>query len=163
PLLGLPLIIWHYVPGRPAWASMWLMAFAIFAGCKWLTWCHARRTDASVARHLGYLLAWPGMNAEAFLGSQGHDQMPARLEWAMAWLKPSSGAILVFCAAQFATVSKLACWTGIAGMVLFLHFGAFHLLSCAWRRRGVDAPPIMDQPLSATSVHDFWARRWNTA
>ena len=42
---------------------MWLMAFAIFFGCKWLTWKRACRTGLhpSTLGSLGYLFAWPGM------------------------------------------------------------------------------------------------------
>jgi hypothetical protein len=44
-----------------------------------------------------------------------------------------------------------------------LHFGTFHLLSCAWRRAGVEARPLMNWPLASASVSEFWGRRWNTA
>jgi hypothetical protein len=51
----------------------------------------------------------------------------------------------------------------MAGLVFVLHFGAFHLVSCAWRAAGVDAKPLMDWPIRSTSLAEFWGRRWNTA
>src|SRR5262249_53162900 len=49
------------------------------------------------------------------------------------------------------------------GVVLVLHFGLFHLSSCFWRAQGRAAAPLMNHPLAATGVADFWSRRWNTA
>jgi hypothetical protein len=163
PFFGLPVIVWIWARPEPAWAWMWMMALAIFCGCKWLTWCRSVANRASISRHLGYFLAWPGMDADAFLGNRSGIQKPARREWAMASFKTCAGAFMVLCAAQMLTAGSVACWIGIMGIVLFLHFGLFHLLSCFWRRAGVDAQPIMDRPLPSTSVNEFWARRWNTA
>jgi D-alanyl-lipoteichoic acid acyltransferase DltB (MBOAT superfamily) len=49
------------------------------------------------------------------------------------------------------------------GMILMLHFGFFRLTAVAWQIAGVDAQPIMDTPIKASSLSDFWGRRWNGA
>src|SRR5205085_6806357 len=54
-------------------------------------------------------------------------------------------------------------WVGMVGLVMALHFGTFHLLSCAWRSAGVEARPLMNNPLASQGVSEFWGRRWNTA
>src|SRR5207249_4252161 len=53
----------------PVWVFMWLLALAIFVGCKRLTWRRARQSGAkaTAGRALGYLFAWPGMDAANFL------------------------------------------------------------------------------------------------
>ena len=51
----------------------------------------------------------------------------------------------------------------MVGLVLMLHFGTFHLLSCSWRAIGVDAPPLMNYPLVSVRLTEFWGNRWNTA
>jgi D-alanyl-lipoteichoic acid acyltransferase DltB (MBOAT superfamily) len=57
----------------------------------------------------------------------------------------------------------VAGWVGMTGLAFILHFGLFHVLSCAWRAAGVDARPLMNWPAAAASVSDYWGRRWNTA
>lgn len=54
-------------------------------------------------------------------------------------------------------------WIGMIGIVLFLHFGCFLILSCTWRCLGFEAKPLMNWPILSHSVADFWGRRWNTA
>ena len=54
-------------------------------------------------------------------------------------------------------------WCGLIGIAFMLHFGLFHLLSCFWRSLGVNAPPLMNHPWAATSVSEFWGKRWNLA
>jgi hypothetical protein len=146
---------------------MWLLAFTIYVGCKWLTW---RRTPVQGARwwqHAGYLLAWPGLDAAAFLGSgrlPKKDQ-PSLREWCLAGFRLAVGIVLFAAVAGRIPIKHemIAGWVGMIGLILMLHFGAFHLLSCAWRSMGVDAQPLMKRPLTSTSLSEFWSRRWNTA
>jgi alginate O-acetyltransferase complex protein AlgI len=52
---------------------------------------------------------------------------------------------------------------GIAGALLLLHFGLFHLLSLIYQSNSIRATPLMRSPALATSVADFWSSRWNRA
>ena len=47
------------------------------------------------------------------------------------------------------------------GLILLLHFGSFELIALFWQSRGVNAKPIMSAPLRATSLAEFWGKRWN--
>ncbi len=168
PLLLLPLAIFLLCPPTaPAWLFMWLLALAIYAGCKWLTWRRAFCCSVPWQRQVAYLLGWPGMDARSFLGL--HDKAmtprPSRWELSFAMVKTLLGVILFWGVARQISedMSLVRGWVGLAGLALLLHFGLFHLLSCFWRNQGIDAKPLMNWPALATSVADFWGRRWNTA
>jgi len=51
----------------------------------------------------------------------------------------------------------------MAGIVFAFHFGSLHLAALAWRRAGRNVTPIMNAPILATSLSEFWSRRWNRA
>jgi predicted DCC family thiol-disulfide oxidoreductase YuxK len=167
PLLILPLASLLAAPLMARWAFMWTMAFALYAGCKWLTYTQARMHVGDIDRRrvLGYLLAWPGMDAVAFLRGSGHIEHPPRIEWALAALKTILGIVLTWIVARgVLPVSPLAAgWLGMAGAIFTLHFGTFHLLSLVWRSMGINAMPVMRNPVRSCSLAEFWGRRWNTA
>jgi len=151
----------------PQWALMWSIAAAIYASCKWLTYVQARRRGVTAGgmRAAGYLFAWPGMDAAAFLCSTDRAAGVRRREWIGAALNTLVGATLIWGVAPtlYPDHPLLTGWLGMIGMILVLHFGTFHMLSLGWRSAGVDAMPLMRTPLVATSLADFWGRRWNTA
>jgi hypothetical protein len=147
----------------PAWAWMWTVAALIYTGCKWLTWHDA--PPAGQWRQAAYLLAWPGLDAPGFLAADTPAERVRPAEWTAASACAAAGALLFFAGARSAPSTDLYVtgWIGMVGLVLTLHFGGFHLLSCAWRAAGVPARPLMHRPLAASSLADFWGRRWNTA
>ncbi len=146
---------------------MWAIALAMYFGCKWLTWRRTPVADAPAWKHVAYLLCWVGMDPAAFLRSSDANDVknPSGIEWLLAAAKTAVGLTILFGATASIPSSHplLVGWVGLIGIVLTLHFGAFHLLSCAWRQSGVDARPLMHWPALATSESDFWSRRWNTA
>lgn len=106
------------------------------------------------------------MDARAFLHGPPPGR-PAALEWLGAAGKFVAGLAL-FAAASFALTQAhlpvtTAAWLGMGGFVLALHFGLFHLLSCAWRAAGIDAKPIMRWPAASCGVGEFWGKRWSLA
>ena len=167
PLVVLPAIVLRGVPATwPKWALMWSLAFAIFAACKWLTWYRSGPTKAPWWLHLGYLVVWPGLDAGAFLNPQpGKVKWPHSGEWLSAGLKLLAGVILFWVIARMVPEDQgiIRGWIGMIGMILMLHFGSFHLLSCAWRAAGIQARPLMNKPFWSDSLSEFWGKRWNTA
>jgi len=171
PLALLPLLALNFKPVLPAWGFMWAMAAAIFLGAKWLTWREASATAGGIrlSRSLAYLLAWPGMDAERFLaqcpGSIDHARKPVAANWCFAIAKTFFGIWLVWGVVRFVDGKHplFAGWTGLVGLCFLLHFGFFHLLALMWRQLGINAQPIMRAPILATSLAEFWGKRWNAA
>lgn len=147
------------------WVFMWLLAFAIFAGCKWQTFWEARagarRTNWK--RIAAYLLLWPGMNAKEFLATGADKRRIAPREWLAAIGKTLAGAGLFWIAARsIASSHPLAMgWLAMIGIVLILHFGIFQLIALGWQSVGIHAEPIMQHPLESQSLSEFWGKRWN--
>jgi Membrane bound O-acyl transferase family len=149
---------------EPRWAFMWQLAFAFFVGCKALTWWTTPTAGISLGRQIGYLIAWPGLDAKAFFHTLRLER-PSLRAWLSAVAKLLLGVVLI--ADVYPRLKDenelVRGWVGMLGIVFVLHFGVFHLLSLAWQSVGVSARPIMDWPIQATSVSEFWGQRWNRA
>ncbi|MFO0936855.1 MAG: MBOAT family protein [Gemmataceae bacterium] len=149
----------------PRWGVMWLIAFGLFASLKLLTILPILKSSKPVAiwKYGAYLLAWPGMDAEAFLFRSG--AVVRWWEWPFAIGKTVLGLGLTGFGIHHSsdwppfTVGLV----GMIGIPFVLHFGLFHILSCVWRTAGCDARPIMNWPILSTSLTDFWGKRWNLA
>jgi hypothetical protein len=143
----------------PPWLVMWALAGAIFLACKVLAL--AREPSGGRWKRSAFLLAWPGMDAQAFV--RGTAAAPSVKEWLAALGKTMLGTVLYFGVARQFSHPLAMGWIAMIGIIFMLHFGGFHLLSCFWRAAGVKAEPIMQNPAAATSLGEFWGRRWNLA
>jgi alginate O-acetyltransferase complex protein AlgI len=163
PLAILPVFTWLVTAPLPHWQRMWLFALSIYAGCKWLTWRLADRGRFGW-RDAAYLFAWPGMDARAFL-TRSPAQPPSLGYWLFAAAKVLAGVTALICAALLVDETSwfYAGWLGMLAVGLILHFGLFDLLSLYWRSRGAEARPLMNWPVLAESINQYWGCRWNTA
>jgi len=147
------------------WVFMWLLAATIFAGCKWQTWWEVRAAKRALSwrRSAAYLLLWPGMDAEEFFEINVKKRRIGAREWLAGLGKALAGAGLIWFGPRMAPPDHplLAGWAGMVGLVLFLHFGTFHLIALAWQRAGIRAEPIMQRPLASQSLSELWGKRWN--
>lgn len=144
-----------------SWQLMWGLAFLIFCVCKFVTWWDVGKPISG--RVFGYLFAWPGLDVRTFLNSRMIPSPPRWTEWVFAFLKFLLGLLIYYRVARLLSDPILVGWCGMIGIVFILHFGIFHILSCVWRSCGIVAEPLMKCPIAATSLSDFWGKRWNTA
>jgi alginate O-acetyltransferase complex protein AlgI len=87
-----------------------------------------------------------------------------RRAWIFGFSNILIGGVLVWAATIVVILlPEAAGWMMMTGIVLILHFGLFKLLALIWQRAGIPVVPLMSQPLKASSLGDFWSRRWNTA
>lgn len=151
--------------GLPPWVVMWALAATIFVGCKLVTWRFTPLPPAPAWGHFAYLVAWPGLDAKAFLDPRPlpREERAGVGEWIFAFAKVGFGAGLVWGISPLVPSDYVRTWVGMTGVVFLLHFGLFHVLSCGWRAVGVDAKPLMNWPILAESVSAFWSKRWNLA
>ena len=145
----------------PRWAVMWGLAGVTFVAAKVVTLVWARREGAavSVGRKVSFVCLWVGMDGRAFF-TEGLGR--EKIDWVPGLVKLIVGAVLLWGVAPVLE-GMVAGWVGMTGMVLMLHFGLFHLLAVFWRARGVCVEPIMNRPLQAKSLAEFWGERWNRA
>ena len=167
PLFILPAAVCLFRSRLQPWEFMWSLSIATFCGCKWQTWCNAReaRRRASALRNIGYLFLWPGMDADIFLNCENKPTKPTSVAWFAALAKTVAGIVLlVVVAGRVGHIHPLLTgWTAMLGLILFLHFGTFHLLALLWQSTSINAEAVMRSPLRSTSLGEFWGKRWNLA
>jgi hypothetical protein len=164
PIAVLPLAAVVCGNRLPPWVFMWTLSFGIYFGLKWLTWWRARRRFAHPTwRSIAFLLAWPGMDADAFLNAELRVPLPASSAWIWATLETLLGAVLFWIVARSIPPGRplIRGWIGMVGLVLLLHFGTFQIVALLWQSFGVKAERIMSAPLQSTSLGEFWGKRWN--
>jgi len=109
-------------------------------------------------RRVALYLAWPGMDARAFVGP----------------LRPDVGACHLVargCVVAAAGLALLAvpldglprAWLGVAALLMIVHLGAFDALAGLFRWNGLPVERICPDPWLSRSLAEFWGRRWNRA
>ncbi|MFO0942870.1 MAG: MBOAT family protein [Pirellulales bacterium] len=162
PLIALPsaaIFFWNH--DWPRWTWMWTIAFALFGGLKWLSWRQATSRNCSTIRSIAYLIAWPGMNADAFL-TQNAERQSSRWNLPIAIVNFVIGVTLLWLSTQVLQVNARG-WMAMIGIIFVLHFGMFAILASIFQRFRIDAQPIMNFPVLSCSLAEFWGKRWNLA
>ena len=158
--------LWVFVPGLSPFVTMCAISLSLFALIKLQILRHYAASGKPVSRFdtLTWFFAWPGLDARGFF-RRGVIETPTNFEWLTAVVKTGFGGWMLFYLAPAwrAASELLSGWAALVGLVFLLHFGTFHMAAMFWRRHGRGVQPIMNAPILATSVTEFWSRRWNLA
>lgn len=165
-LMLLGTTAWTLVPGLSPFATMCGISLSLYSVIKLHVLTHYLKSHGRPGWSdlIAWFVAWPGLDARAFFRRRDV-ATPTKLAWLLAVAKVGFGAWMLFVVAPAIRFdSDLASgWATLLGIVFLLHFGTFHLAALFWQSRGRDVKPIMNAPLLATSVAEFWSRRWNLA
>jgi len=167
PVFIVPIAAWSFCStlAAPPWISMWTLAIALFAACKWLTLREASANNVPLRGLTGYYYAfgWVGMEPREFSVRVIQFNALRLKHWAGAVGRTLLGTILTWGVVRHLVgISPLlAGWIGMTGIILILHFGFFDLLALCWRSAGYWVTPLMNGPTQARSVGNFWSARWN--
>ena len=162
--VALPVGVGAVLPlSLPAWLRMWAVAVVTYAGCKEAMWRTRANRHTTLSDRVAWWLGWPGMNVDGFLrlADRTEVEAPSVVEWLFAIGKVAVGLAWLWFITPLAPglPTYWLGWAGMLGLAFVLHFGLFHVLSCVWRARGIAAPPLMNWPIAAKSVGDYWGNR----
>ncbi len=117
-----------------------------------------------------FAIGWMGMRAQPF---EKLGDAPLPNAWPMIRFGISrviAGLVLIFAAHQvvllhlapnlnYITITALL----LVGFSLILHFGLLSISAGMWRLSGVNTYYLFKSPAKATSLTEFWSKRWNIA
>jgi len=115
-----------------------------------------------------FVVGWFGMKPKLFesLGSKSLDGGKALVLFGISRVLIGVFLLVVgrFLILQSYFIIKLfAIGFLLSGLSLILHFGILNISAGMWRLSGVDTRTLFKKPLLATSLTEFWGRRWNLA
>jgi len=154
--LGLELEPWFY---------MWLLAFEMYCFFKWITLAYHPGVSSGLRYPTLYLVGWVGMDPTPFK-CRNQEHVSENLNLMFGGVANIVVGLLFFLSTEYlpSNLWLLQGWFICIGIVMILHFGIFRILAWVWRQFGFDVEPIMQFPLAAKTVSEFWGGgRWNLA
>lgn len=158
-------------PMLPLLVVAWAVRYAdtpslkLLASSLWLLWALKgwivlRHPRAEVLQWKGlalYASVWPGMDPLPLV-KRSREVDPSTGWFVQGWVTMVVGAVLGLAVAMLAPGSG---WLGLLAIITTCHLGYADVLSCLVRLARFPVARLFDNPLLATSLRDFWSRRWN--
>lgn len=116
---------------------------------------------------ISFSLGWFGMRMNLFERLPGEPLPFAKIVW-KGMASVLVGVILLFFSLILEKCFQLdkiflSQLFMLAGLSMMLHFGVLNLCTAFWRSQGVHVSELFQAPYKATSLNEFWGKRWNVA
>jgi alginate O-acetyltransferase complex protein AlgI len=135
------------------------IASALLLGAKLVV---LARDPLPLGRALAFTCLWPGMKPAEFRERAPRAGAASLVGRGLA--RAAAGGLALAAARAVSPWSRtLAGSLALVGCSLVLHFGVLNVAAGALRAAGFDVGPLFRAPLLATSLGEFWGRRWNLA
>lgn len=125
------------------------------------------KSGLNVMQWLAFSLGWFGMRPqlfEAFPSKPLNNVLPFVIKGISRII---IGLLLLFASVfiqkEFNSIYFLYELVMLVGLSFILHFGILNISTACWRFSGVDVKELFRSPYKATSLKEFWGKRWNMA
>jgi alginate O-acetyltransferase complex protein AlgI len=147
-----------------AWfAVVMLLYFGAFKIAALIALAPAERRQFTAGRLVAYFL-WIGVQPRPFLRGYVPPPSAPRPTWRGFALNVATGAVVLWGVPHLLPEEAprlLRAWMGLIGWAFLRLFAGFDLLALLFRRFGFPVEKPWFNPAVATSLRDFWGRRWN--
>lgn len=104
-----------------------------------------------------YFTLWPGMDPLPLERRDPEIGLPG--QWFIqGWITMVAGGVALL---ALPLLNVRSTWPVLACILCIVHLGYSDVLSALVRWAGFPVRRLFDNPLAATSLRDFWSRRWN--
>jgi hypothetical protein len=171
-LLLVTVFIERTTIAQPAGFRMLAIIFLMLLGMKIIVtveYYKNKTSKLSLIQWLAFSLGWFGMRPNLFeeLGkrklSGGKELVISgiyRLLTGIAFILLAKWMAVTFIGYEYKILVTIFSLVGIS---LILHFGLLNISAGMWRFSGADTRTLFKAPLLATSLTEFWGKRWNLA
>lgn len=145
----------------PPAARMLALIGVLFLSMKAIVLNEETKEAPSGVRLAAFVFGWFGMRPGVFVRRAGKPLAHGR-DLIIHGARFLTAGLLTIAAARFLP-RPLTGMALLIGCSLTLHFGVLGIVAGAWRLAGFDCRALFREPWRASTLAEFWGRRWNIA
>lgn len=143
-------------------ASVVLLFFVKIAALIWQL--SDRKRIESKLGIVAFIFVWPGVLLEGFQKRDSEPLSQTGERFLESWLTFISGIFLLLISSILGRGESIL-WNYVAlfSLLMIIHLGLVEVLADGLRLVGFQPKSLFDRPFLASTLADFWGRRWNLA